>query len=291
MPTLENVGLSEVERALARMRKESAAQESALDLRMSTMTHLAWVPPEWEERALSTLRGMGERHPSRTIVLVPEPNEPESRIDADLEVERYPMSAAGRRVCAEVVVLRLKGKRAHAPASVVQPLLISDLPVFLRWRGEPPWSTQPLEQLVDLVDRLVVDSTEWDDLPYAYEKFAALFGRTAVSDLAWARTLGWRRSLAELWPGIAEARRIRVEGPLACALLLQGWLRARLENDIDLEHVQADDMESVAVDGESVRPPRGDRPSASDLLSDELDIQSRDPVYEQAAAQAVSSAP
>jgi hypothetical protein len=287
MRTLENVGLVEVERALAHLRKETAEP----DLRMSTMTHLAWVPPEWLERALSTLRGMGERHPSRTLVLVPEPNEPESRIDAELEVERYPMSAAGRRVCAEVVVLRLKGKRAQAPASVVQPLLISDLPVFLRWRGEPPWSTPPFEQLVELVDRLVVDSTEWDDLPYAYEKLAAIFGSTAVSDLAWARTLGWRRSLAELWPGIAEARRLRVEGPLACGLLLQGWLRARLGSDIELDHAPAAELESVALDGEDVKPPRGDRPSASDLLSEELDVQVRDPVYEQAAVQAVSSAP
>jgi hypothetical protein len=287
MATLENVGLVEVERALAHLRKETAEP----DLRMSTMTHLAWVPPEWLERALSTLRGMGERHPSRTLVLVPEPNEPESRIDAELEVERYPMSAAGRRVCAEVVVLRLKGKRAQAPASVVQPLLISDLPVFLRWRGEPPWSTPPFEQLVELVDRLVVDSTEWDDLPYAYEKLAVVFGSTAVSDLAWARTLGWRRSLAELWPGIAEARRLRVEGPLACGLLLQAWLRARLGSDIDLDHAPADELESVALDGEDVKPPRGDRPSASDLLSEELDVQVRDPVYEQAAVQAVSSAP
>src|SRR5205807_6708945 len=190
------------------------------DLRMSTMTHIAWVPEEWAERAMAVLHGMGERHPSRTIVLIPEPDEAESRIDAELELERFPLEQVGRRVCAEVVILRLKGARALAPASLVEPLVISDLPVFCRWRGEPPWNAPQLEQLVDLVDRLVVDSSEWEDLPYAYRKLLPIFERAAVSDMAWSRTLEWRRALAARWPEIADARALRVEGPLADALLL-----------------------------------------------------------------------
>jgi glucose-6-phosphate dehydrogenase assembly protein OpcA len=288
MATLEDVAVGEVERELAKLRTESTAEKAAPDLRMSTMTHIAWVPEAWYEQAISTLRGMGDRHPSRTIVLVPEPDAAESRVDAELDLERFPLESAGRRVCAEVVVLRLKGWRAQAPASIVQPLLISDLPVFLRWRGEPPWSTPPFEQLVDLVDRLVVNSAEWDDLPYAYAKLASVFDRAAVSDLAWARTLGWRRSIAELWPGVVEARRLRVKGPLACALLLQGWLRAQLGTTLELEHAAVEEhVESVALDGDEIAPPR-ERLSNSDLLSEELDREARDPVYEAAV---LSSAP
>jgi glucose-6-phosphate dehydrogenase assembly protein OpcA len=285
---LEDVAVAEVERQLAQLREDVAGEGDAPELRMSTMTHIAWVPEEWFERAISTLHGMGERHPSRTIVLVPEPNASETRIDAELDLERYPLESLGRRVCAEVVILRLKGGRAQAPASIVQPLLISDLPVFLRWRGEPPWTMRPFEELVDLVDRVVVNSAEWDDLPFAYGKLEKVFDRTAVSDLAWARTLGWRRSIAALWPGVAEAKRLRVEGPLASALLLKGWLRARLGNEVDLEHVPSgEDVEAVAIDGEAVAPPRGDRPSQSDVLSDELDRYERDPVYEQSVAATV----
>ena len=278
----EDVGVARVERELAQLRTEPT-EGGAPDLRMSTMTHIAWVPEQWFERAISTLRGMGERHPSRTIVLVPDPDAGENRIDAELELERFPLESVGRRVCAEVVILRLKGTRALAPASIVQPLLIADLPVFLRWRGEPQWSSPPFEQLVDLVDRLIVNSAEWDDLPYAYGKLVRVFDRVAASDLAWTRTLGWRRSISDLWPGIADARRLRVEGPLASALLLQGWLRSRLDSDIDLEHVErGEDLEAIAIDGEEVEPPRGDRPTQSDFLSAELDVYTRDPTYEQA---------
>jgi hypothetical protein len=81
-------------------------------------------------------------------------------------------------------------------------------------------------------------------------------------------------------------------GPLACALLLHGWLGGRLGTELELEHAEAgEDVESVSIDGREVTPPRGERPSGSDLLSDELDVHVRDSVYEQAAAQAVSSAP
>jgi glucose-6-phosphate dehydrogenase assembly protein OpcA len=286
---LEDVAIAQVERELAHLRAESGGGGGAPDLRMSTMTHIAWVPEQWYERAISTLRGMGERHPSRTIVLVPMPDAGEARVDAELELERFPLESVGRRVCAEVVVLRLKGTRAQAPASIVQPLLIADLPVFLRWRGEPQWASPPFEQLVDLVDRLIVNSAEWDDLPYAYGKLVKVFDRVAVSDLAWTRTLGWRRSVADLWPGVGEVRRLRVEGPLASALLLQGWLRSRLGTDVDLEHVErGEDVEAVGLDGEELAQPRGDRPTGSDLLSAELDVFIRDPTYEQAVAATVS---
>jgi hypothetical protein len=279
--TGEDVSIAQIERQLAHLRADSSAEGDSPDLRMSTMTHLAWVPESWYDHAISTLRGMGERHPSRTIVLVPEPNAGVNRLDAELMLECFPIGGVRGHVCAEVVVLRLKGTRAQAPASIVQPLLISDLPVFCRWRGEPPFATAPFEQLVDLVDRLVVNSSEWDDLPFTYGKLAAVFGRTAVSDIAWSRTLGWRRALAGLWPGIGEASRLRVEGPRADALLLQAWLRSRLGRELDLELVEHDALESVAVDGEALEPPHEEPQTPSDLLSNELDREGHDPVYEE----------
>ena len=45
-------------------------------------------------------------------------------------------------------------------------------PVFLRWRGRPPFGRPQFEQLVGVADRLIVDSTEWDRLPGAYARLA-----------------------------------------------------------------------------------------------------------------------
>jgi glucose-6-phosphate dehydrogenase assembly protein OpcA len=246
------------------------------------MSHVVWVPEEWLERARATLAGMAEGHPSRTIMLIPEPDSKESRIDATVAVECYAVPNVERHVCSEVVELRLYGRRAKAPASVVEPLLISDLPVFCRCRGEPAWGSPELDQLVRVVDRLIVDSTEWEDLPFAYSRLAELFERTAVSDIAWARTGRWRHLLASLWPDIDDVRAIRVHGTRAQGHLLQGWLRSRLGRDLGLEMVEAERLEGIDLDGNPAPFPPGDPPSPSELLSDELDRFTRDPIYEAA---------
>jgi hypothetical protein len=279
------IRLGEVDAALARLRVEAAEEHPGM--RTSVMTHLAWVPESWLERAQATLSGMDERHPSRTVILVPEPDAGEGRLDASVSLVSFQVPDADRRMVSEVIELRLLGPRARAPASIVEPLLISGLPVFLRWRGEPPWGAAELEQLVQVTDRLIVDSTEWETLPHAYEHLVELFERTAVSDIAWARTSRWRSLLASLWPRIASVSTVRVHGTLPQALLIGGWLRSRLEReDIRVEHVDADRLEGIDLDGEPAPFPPGDPPLPSDVLSDELDRFTRDPVYE-AAVRAV----
>ncbi len=276
-----DVTVTEVEHELTRLRMEAELGGTAQ--RTSVMTHIAWVPEPWLPAALEVLRGLAEQHPSRTIVLVPEPDAGEAAIDAELELSLFPLGESGRSICTETVLLRLRGARAHAPASIVTPLLVSDLPVFCRWRGEPPFGLSEFEQLLGVVDRLVVDSEEWDDLPFAYKKLAHEVERTAISDIAWQRLLPWRGALARLWPGIAEASTVRVAGPKADALLLAAWLRTRLGRaDLVLEHDEAAALEHVSVDRQEVVPTELDPLTPSDLLSSELDRFGRDPIYEQA---------
>jgi hypothetical protein len=284
-----DVRLGAVESALAELRAATAIQGAAPNIRTSVMTHIAWVPEEWRDQARNALAGMAERHPSRTIILEPKPDSGKSQIDATVTLESYTVPGSERSICSEIISLELQGTRAKAPASVVEPLLISDLPVFIRWRGEPPWGSPELDQLVRVVDRLIVDSTEWDDLPYPYRRLVELFERTAVSDIAWSRTSRWRTLLASLWPGIGDVSSIRVHGTQAQAYLLAGWLRSRLgREEIALEIDEHELLEGIDIDGVPAAFPPGDPPSPSDVLSDELDRYTRDPVYE-AAVRAIAA--
>lgn len=290
MPTLgewsgSDVSLGEVERAIAEVRR--AEHDGATHgLRTSVLTHIAWVPREWEAEATETRAGLGGRHPSRAIVLLPDPDADVDRIDARVSIECFDLPGIERTVAAEVIELRLLGNRCVAPASVVAPLLMADLPVFLRWRGRPPFSGEAFSQLVDTVDRLIVDSGEWPDVPGAYGDLARLFERVACSDLAWRRTGPWRAALAGLWPGIADVSELTVRGPAPEAMLLAGWLRARLRREVELVHEQGDGLREVRADGSPARPQLRDGTTPSDLLSAELDVLERDQVYEQAAAAA-----
>ena len=85
----------EIEREVAALR--IAPGSDVPFQRTSVMTHTAWVPPEWVEAAEDVLSGLAERHPSRTIVLVPEP-EREDGLEAQVDVEVFP-SGEGMAYC------------------------------------------------------------------------------------------------------------------------------------------------------------------------------------------------
>ena len=262
----ECASIAEIEEALLELRTR-VGRGGVPDLRTSVLTHLAWVPEEWQEAATQTLAGLGERHPSRTLLLFPAPERSDC-LAGRVSLECHPLEGDERQLCNEVIELRIEGTRTLAPASIVTPLLLPDLPVFLRWRGRPPFRTEQFRQMLGLVDRLVVDSAEWPDLPGAYAELEEFFEAAAVSDIAWRRTLPWRRALAREWPDVPDS----VEGPAAEGALVAGWLRSRVGS------------ETVAELSDEI--PFASEGDASDLLSAELDVFGRDPVYEEAATAA-----
>ena len=257
-----SVSIAEVERELASLRTD------ATDLRTSVLTHVAWAPAEWREAARETLAGLEERHPSRTILLFPQRDADRDEIDADVSLRHFSLSGFDRDVSTEVIELRLLGSRVETVASAVAPLLLPDLPAFLRWRGVPDFGERHFDELLEIVDRLVVDSAEWPgaELATAYAALAQCFGRVVVSDIAWARTVEWRRALARGWPELPKT----ISGPPPEAALVAGWLRSRAG-----AHVAVTPAESLLFGGEE---------EPSELLSAELDRFSRDPLYEEAVA-------
>ena len=276
--------VADIERELSRQRCRTR-EDGAPELRTSTMTHVVWAPPRWQPTVRRVLAGLHERHPARTILLFPEPGRGDV-VAAKTAVREFELADIDREVVSEVIEVRLRGGPARHPASIVLPLLLSDLPAFCRWRGEPGWRSSAFAEIVGVIDRLVVDSSEWRSPTRGYAELTRLFDRAAVSDLAFRRTLPWRVRLAELWPEIRSIDTLHVTGPRADALLLAGWLRSRLRRKLTLRVVPAGDLTAITVDGGAVEPPRGDRVSASALLSAELDLLGRDRVYE-AAVRAV----
>jgi len=272
--TLRDTSVEAIEQRLEELESEEAEQ------RTSVLTHMAWVPPEWYRKAERVMKGLGARVPSRTLILHPDPGARVDRIDARIEHECF--EDAEYNICAEIIHLWLRGRTARVPASVVVSLLLPDLPVFLRWRGKPPFGKAEFEQLVEVADRLVVDSAEWKGLPRAYDRLRTEFERVMVSDLAWSRTLRWRAGLADLWPGIRRARSVHVTGPQAEALLIAGWLRSRMRKEIALRRTDADMIRGVEVDGTPVAPAQLPGASVSDLLSEQLELYARDRIYEAA---------
>src|SRR5207248_1690707 len=133
-----------------------------------------------------------------------------------------------------------------------------------RWRGQPDFGGAQWAQLTGVADRVVVDSSEWDEL--RYRELSEAFERTAVSDIAWSRIHRWRVALADYWPGVRE-QEIRVRGPRAEASLLRGWLAAQLRRAI--RPVEPAGELAVRLGGEELSAPAEETRSPSARLRDD----------------------
>ena len=255
----------------ARRAARAEGEDGAPDLRTSVMTHLAWAPPQRAAAARRTLEGLEERHPSRTILLVPEPR----RADGVDAVSMQCFAIAGEReVCSEVIELRLGGKRAPGAGSIVLPLLISDLPAFCRWRGEPPWGTLSWRSSSRSATGSSSTPRSGAELRPVQQLGAALrpgcglghrVGARRSAGAGGSRRSGRRSAVERL--SVRGRRRTRSCSP-------GGWARGSGGTSRSTRR-SAGELARVAVDG-SRRSRSGGR-QRERLLSAELDVFGRDP--------------
>jgi glucose-6-phosphate dehydrogenase assembly protein OpcA len=244
-----NTTVAEVERQLQRIMHElsqpatEVAGRAYLVPRAICLNILVHADEAAEAtRAAQTLAELAPRHPSRTLLMVVEPDAPADGLDASICTQCAIWPSVGGQLCFEQVTLTARGSTALHLVSVVEPLLVSDLPVILWWLGRPPARTEPL---LDLCNRLVVDSAYFPDALVglaALDTYTDRDGRPLeLGDLGWRRQGLWRQMLAQLFdpadarPYLRQIARVIVEyaatssGTVSAApLLLLGWLAARL---------------------------------------------------------------
>ena len=208
------------------------------------------------DRVVRTLLDLGVRHPSRAVVLVPEPGTGESPLDARISTHCHDAVGGGDQVCYEEVVLTVRGEAAAHLSGVVAPLLIHDLPTHVWWPGDPPFNDPVFDQLVELGDRLIVDSADFADLLGGLRRLANLRRRSGVGDLSWERLTWWQELTAQFFDSprfrryLPNLSRLRIQyavapsasarhdedeeiapgtaAPMAEALLYAGWIATRL---------------------------------------------------------------
>jgi glucose-6-phosphate dehydrogenase assembly protein OpcA len=214
-------------------------------IRSSVMNLLVYVPRA-EDAALVTeaIAALTERHPSRTIYVVADPNAPTSSLDAS--VTTHCSAADSGRLCWEQIHITAHGATAAHVPGVVIPLVRPDLPTYLWWMGDTPCEAELFRRMVDLCDRLIVDSGFFARPIEGLAQLAAHQQRAAgdrgVGDVHWMRLTPWRNLAAQFFDG-AELRpyascidSVRLSytydehthGGLGQALLLAGWLASCL---------------------------------------------------------------
>ncbi|GAC1340960.1 MAG: glucose-6-phosphate dehydrogenase assembly protein OpcA [Candidatus Dormibacteria bacterium] len=236
-------GLHAVERELAQLHGAMlrSGGEDARMVRLSVLTLVAVCSDEeGARRAEEVVTRLASAHPARAIIIVADPSA-EGGVEADLSLHCV-TDRGGAQVCVEQVRLRVAGERGDHLASVVTPLLVADVPVYVWLVGAPALEGAFGHQAVAVAERLIIDSGAYPDPPATLARLAeeetAQQDALPVVDLAWARTQPWRELLASCFDGTQLRRFLRSirsvevvtsgEAPSAQAWLVLGWLASKL---------------------------------------------------------------
>ena len=248
------------------------------------MTHLAWVPEQWLDKAPRRARRHG-----RAASVADDPARP--RLRRRHEPHRRDGVARALRDPRRRAERLLGGDRAAAARHAREGARVDRRAApHLRPAGVPALARRAA------VGRAGARAARRPHRP-AHRRLDGV-GRPAVSVQPPRAALRARRGLRHRLGAdvaLAHAARValardrrRAHDPRARHAprrpqLLAGWLRSRLDrDDIALEHVEAERLEGIELDGEPAPFPPGDPPQPSDVLSDELDRFTRDRVYEAA---------
>ena len=243
--------ISALERELTRLRRAASAhakEQGHSVARAAVLNLVVYADREMHaRRAAASSSRLSARHPSRVIVVLGD----RQREGVDVVIQLHchvPRPDETAQISYEQILARVKGDADERVASVVIPLLVPDLPVFLWWTGTPPHDTRRFDDLIALADRLIVDSADFARPDQTLAVIAELArthnGRKfGVTDLNWTRLTPWRELVAaffdvDAWrPCLDSIVGVRVGFGVdmdgrdihpSQALLLIGWLASRL---------------------------------------------------------------
>jgi glucose-6-phosphate dehydrogenase assembly protein OpcA len=246
----QNTNPDAIEAALRELlRERHAANQALAPARVLNMVVV--VDREWKGEIANRLERVGRYHASRTILCAVE--EGRDTLDAVAVVSYDEPSGGGIGVMRESVEIDMGTEQLSALDTIVDPVVMSDLPTVL-W--SPHGHDDAVTALRDVVDVTLLDSDDIPDALAALSRAQEELDLAYVVDLAWLRTTPWRERLAASFDppsrratlGSIEGLTVRhQESSRASALLLAGWMASQLHWDIrPLEMANGDGMRGRA---------------------------------------------
>jgi glucose-6-phosphate dehydrogenase assembly protein OpcA len=194
----------------------------------------------------STVSQLSDFLPSRTIIFNTSQDAPRSatwHVDVRLNEGE---TKGGPPVHFETITITVDPKMSGHLASLVSPLLMSELPTFLWWPTGDFVGNALFNDIVAIVDRLILDSARLGNDARAVAQMRTLLddeNDPRLGDFTWIRLEPWRQLIAQFFDpsevqpcldhisqiNIAYAERRQESGSgFAAALLIVGWLASRL---------------------------------------------------------------
>ena len=191
------------------------------------------VDRPWRGEIENRLERVGRYHASRTVLLAIEAGRTTIDARATVITDAEPHSS-GMTTAREHVVLDIGQEHVEHLATIVDPLVVTDLPTML-WA--PHGHGEAIDELLPLAQVVLLDSVDDPDLEEAIARAQALAERAYVVDLAWLRSTPWRERIAAAFDPPRERTRLSTIAHVevrhhpdsaVAGVLLLGWLCSRL---------------------------------------------------------------
>jgi glucose-6-phosphate dehydrogenase assembly protein OpcA len=246
----QGIDVGRLEKELAANWRSAGEGEESSVTRVCVLNLIVYVAPGEDRAKLEELLdAVTEQSPGRMLVLVADRGAAEAKLEARVSTrcQTAPRGAA-KQVCGEQVTIEASGTAVEMAASAIEPLVVPDVPVFLWWKNIPHEEDKLFDRLVELSDRVVIDSLVFDHPHEDMRRLAEVVGARRqymlASDLNWGRLTSWRNLIASFWD-VPDYRAhldalddvlVEYDPPDAAsdqiaahALLVVGWLAAELK--------------------------------------------------------------
>src|SRR5919197_1185890 len=182
---------TEIESALRQMLTERHAEnESFAPARVLNMVCV--VDKAWSGEVANRLRNVGRYHASRTVVLAVDPKREKLDAVATIASDVHPKPGEFA-LLRETVIVDVGEKHLPALDTIVDPLVVTDLPTLL-W--SPHGHPEAIDKLLALAQVVLLDSIEEPELHEVLGRAEALLQQAYIVDLAWLRSTPWRERVA-----------------------------------------------------------------------------------------------
>ena len=246
----QGVDVGRLEKELAASWQNAVGAEESGMTRVCVLNLIVYATQDEDRAGIDALLDeVTARTPSRALVLIANRTSTEAKLEAKVSALCQEDSRGGaKRVCGEQVRIEASGAQVEIAASAIEPLVMPDVPVFLWWKDIPHEEDKLFNRLVDLSDRVVIDSLVFDHPHEDIKRLAQIINERRqyllMSDLNWGRLTSWRNLLASFWdvadyrPALDSIDHVLIEfdppdvAPdeiAPQALLLAGWLASCLK--------------------------------------------------------------
>jgi glucose-6-phosphate dehydrogenase assembly protein OpcA len=241
------IDVATIEKELKKLWTEMSTQHSQKEAVIRACVHnlIVYAPGERSDAEVNSIVAeITVQNPGRVFILLPDTSIKEKKISAWVSAQCYRTSGMRQQVCCEQIMVRAHGESVQELPSILQPLMIPDLPVFVWWRA-PVSNEKVFNDLLEFAARTIIDSAFQDSNQSIQEIIQTLVRNVplcAVSDLNWARLTIWRELIARLFdaidarPMLNEISRIEIasDNPLSLQpLFILSWLGCRLNWVLD----------------------------------------------------------